>query len=212
MSRYVIGVAGPSCGGKTTVCNKICEKVEELSTLQMPKHESIIGVISQDNYYKGGNSETNYDVPNALDFDLMVMHLEVLLKGGIIDMPLYDFSTHNRKHETQKVGPVKIIIIEGILIFTQDTIRNFCNLKVFVEAEDAVCCIRRLTRDREERGRTFEEIQTRYIEHVVPCFNNYIKPSKYHADISLLNNTHGQFIGLQILLDHIEKKINIFLQ
>lgn len=198
---YVIGVAGASCSGKTTVSQEIHKKVQLIS------NDSSICILSQDNYYFGGTSEDNYDVPEALDFKLMITHLQKLIAGESVDIPLYDHSIFTRKTETQKIGPAKIIIIEGILIFTQEELRNLCDLKVFVEAEPALCCIRRMNRDQLERGRTLEEIQTRYIDHVIPSFNNYINPSKYNADISLINNKSGQFIGLEILLNHIEKKL-----
>lgn len=204
-SCYVIGVCGASCSGKTTVCMKIEDKIE--NTLE--NKQNIICIISQDSYYKGGNNDTNYDVPNAIDFDLMVKHLEKLVKNETVDIPIYDFPTHSRKNEVKKIGPAKIIIVEGILILTNEKIRNLCDLKVFVEAEDVVCYSRRLQRDVKERGRTFKEVEKRYIEHVVPSFRNYINPCRYYANISLINNsTDGTFVGLGILLDHIEKKIH----
>jgi len=203
---YVIGACGPSCGGKTTVCLKIQDKITEI----LGESSNMICVVSQDSYYNGGNESTNYDVPSSIDFDLLVEHLEKLINGEEVDVPIYDFSTHGRKEETKKTGPAKIIIIEGILIFCNERIRNLCNLKVFVEADDVLCYTRRLKRDTQDRGRSFEDVENRYIDHVVPSFRNYVHPSRYHADVSLLNNTHGKFIGLEILLDHIEKKINQF--
>lgn len=205
-SCYVIGVCGPTCGGKTTVCQKILEKIEAT----IGTHENMICVVSQDSYYKGGNADTNYDVPSAIDFDLMVQHLKELTDGKFVDSPIYDFKTHSRLSETKKVGQAKIIIVEGILIFSQKEVRELCNLNIFVEADDVVCYTRRLKRDVEERGRSFDEVAKRYIEHVVPSNNEYIKPSRFHANIILVNNTHGQFVGLDILLDHIEKKITQF--
>jgi len=202
MSCYVIGIAGASCSGKTTVCNKILDKVKQTTT----NHNSMVCVLGQDNYYIDGDENDNRDIPEAIDFNLMTLHLKKLMNGESVDMPIYDFKTHKRTQEIKKIGPAEIIIVEGILIFTQE-LRNLCNLRIFVESGDALCCIRRLIRDNKERGRTHEEIQKRYLEHVVPCFNTYINPSKIHAHIILLNNTHDSFIGLEILLDHIEKKI-----
>ncbi len=203
---YIIGISGSSCSGKTTVSTKILEIIK--STLG--ELNGNICLISQDSYYRGGDQNTNYDTPEALEFSLMYEHLQKIILGNTVDIPIYDFSTHSRKKETHALEPAKIIIIEGILIFTQEKIRDLCNLKVFVEADDTICYTRRLKRDVKERGRTFEEVEQRYIDHVVPCFNNFIKPSRYHANIILVNNTHGMFVGLDILLDHIEKKINNF--
>jgi uridine kinase len=205
-SCYVIGVCGPTCGGKTTVCHKILEKIEAT----IGSHEDMICVVSQDSYYNSGSPETNYDIPSALDFDLMAKHLEHLISGQAIHAPIYDFKTHSRTQVIQKIGPAKIIIVEGILIFSQKNIRDMCNLKIFVDADNVICFSRRLGRDTEERGRSIEEVTTRYLEHVVPSNIEYITPSKFYANIILVNNIHGEFVGLAILLDHIEKKIKEF--
>lgn len=203
---YIIGISGASCSGKTTVSTKILGKIKTIDELN-----DNVCLLSQDSYYISGNVATNYDVPSALEFDLMYEHLQKLIEGETINAPIYDFSTHSRKEETKVIKPAKIIIIEGILIFTQEKIRELCDLKVYVEADDAICYARRLKRDVIERGRTFEEVEKRYLEHVVPCLNNYIKPSRFYASIILVNNTSGVFVGLDILLDHIEKKINLFI-
>ena len=203
METYVIGVCGPSCGGKTTVCKEIQKKIS--STL---KDNNNICVISQDSYYKGGNPNTNYDIPDSIDFDLLIEHVKNLIDGKEVNIPIYDFATHDRKEETNKYIPTKIIIIEGILIFSNDKLRELCNLKVFVEANEILCYTRRLKRDTQERGRTFDDVEKRYLEHVVPSSKQYVYPSRDYADISLINNKHNNFIGLEIFLDHIEKKIN----
>lgn len=200
---YVIGVCGGSCSGKTTVCEKILEQIVNV----LGNMDNLMCIESQDNYYKTGNDDTNYDIPSAVDFDLLADHIEQLIAGNKIKSPLYDYATHSRKQETREIGPAKIIIVEGILIFCNERIRNLCNLRVFVEAEEILCYNRRLERDVRERGRSFEEVGKRYLEHVAPSFRNYINPSRYYANISLINNTHDEFIGLEILFDHIEKKI-----
>jgi|LakMenEpi03Aug12_release.lakeMendotaPanAssembly.Ray.scaffolds.fasta_scaffold262251_1 uridine kinase len=196
---YVIGICGPTCGGKTTVCEKILEKVKKTN-------ESIC-IINQDSYYKGGDESTNYDIPTAIDFDLLFSHLNDLINGISVNVPYYDFSTHSRKNETKIVGPTKIILVEGILIFTQEKIRNLCDLKVFIQADEVTCFTRRLERDTKERGRTFKEVKKRYIGHVRNSNIMYVDPSKGFADIILMNNVDWNFVGLKILLDHIEKKI-----
>jgi uridine kinase len=205
MSRtYVIGVCGSSCSGKTTVCKEICKKIVSILGDNNSSH---ICVISQDSYYNGGNAATNYDIPDSIDFELMVGQLDKIINGEEIDMPVYDFATHSRKDETRRVCPARIVIIEGILIFSEERVRDLCDLKVFIEANEVVCYTRRLRRDTVERGRTSDEVEKRYIDHVVPSFRTFVDPSKYYADIILVNNTQGKFVGLEILLDHIEKKI-----
>lgn len=200
---FVIGVAGPSCGGKTTVCNKIQEKI--LSTAGIDKYT--IASISQDSYYGGGDSNTNYDVPNAIDFDLLIDHLKTLISGKAVNVPVYDFSKHKRSEKILTIQPAEIILIEGILIFSQEKLRDLCDLKVFVEADSVVCYTRRLKRDIKERGRSIEEVEQRYLDHVVPSCQNYINPSRFYANISLINNTHGEFVGLDVLLAFIEMKL-----
>jgi len=207
MSRpYIIGIAGGSCSGKTTASKKIYETIEHA----LGESNGNICLISQDSYYFSGDHNTNYDIPSALDFDLMYENLQKLILNETVEIPIYDFSKHMRTENVQILNSAKIIIIEGILILTQEKIRNLCDLKIFVEADNTICYTRRLKRDVKERGRTFEEVEKRYLDHVVPCFNNYIYPSRYYANIILVNNTHGMFVGLDILLDHIEKKINTF--
>lgn len=203
---FVIGVAGPSCGGKTTVCNKIQEKILSIGGIDgIDKYT--IASISQDSYYNGGDSNTNYDVPTAIDFDLLIDHLKTLISGKSVDVPVYDFSKHMRSDKIQTIQPAKIILIEGILIFSQERLRNLCDLKVFVEADSVVCYTRRMKRDINERGRTIEDVEHRYLEHVVPSCQNFINPSRFYANISLINNTHGEFVGLEVLLGFIEKKL-----
>lgn len=190
---YIIGICGATCSGKTTVSNSIIEKCPDAI------------IISQDNYYKGGNNETNYDVPEAIDFDLLNEHLEKLRNGNPIDMPVYDFSTHSRTKYTEYVEPANIIILEGILIFTNHTTLSLIDNKVFIQAQDATCFTRRLNRDTKERGRTLDEVVDRYNRHVVKSNEYYVKPSMDNADIILNNNKDFNFIGLQILINHILK-------
>src|SRR5437868_12567177 len=120
MSSYLILIAGNTCSGKSTLSNKIIEKIKNI----LGSLNNEICLISQDNYYKGGNNETNYDVPESIDFDLMFNHLQNLLNGNQVNAPVYDFTTHSRKQETVIIKPTKIIILEGILILSQEKIRN----------------------------------------------------------------------------------------
>lgn len=194
----LIGVCGGSCSGKTSVCERIKNELGDSN--------GIVCLVSQDDYYKGASE--NYDIPSAIDFDLLGDNLEKLINGEEIDSPVYDYATHSRKSETKKVGPAKIIIVEGILIFCNERVRNLCNLKVFVEADEILCYTRRLERDTRERGRLYGEVVDYYMKYVVPSFRNYINPSRFYADISLINNTYGKIIGSEILIDHIKQRIS----
>lgn len=194
---FVIGICGASCSGKTTVSKEIMKRYQNQDIL----------MISQDNYYYGGDVNTNYDIPSAIDFEKLVSDLKQLLAGNAIDMPLYDFKTHLRKEETQRVEPKKYILVEGILIFCNKELRDLMNLKVFIMAYGELCYFRRLKRDVEERGRTQKEVSERYFRDVLPSSKTFVEPMIQFSDIALINNTDWEFIGLNILVDHLDKKL-----
>jgi len=203
-SSYVVAVCGESCSGKTTVCRKIIERITKINF----SGQNLVAVVSQDSYYKGGNSQTNYDVPDSINFNEMIRDVKKLKNGEVIEAPIYDFATHSRQKETKRIGPAKIIIIEGILILTQKELCDICDLKIYVSAFPQLMYSRRMKRDVEERGRTPEEVEQRYFRDVLPASQQFVAPSENFADIVLKNNTHNRFIGLEILLDHIDKKIH----
>lgn len=204
MACYIIGVCGSSCSGKSTICNEIVNKIKAIKGTT----QNLVAVVSQDAYYRGGDSNTNYDIPESIDFDLMISHIKDLTRYKAVNSPIYDFTTHSRKTQTIKVGPAKIIIIEGILIFSQKEIRDLCHLKIFVSAHSELMYARRLERDTIHRGRSIQEVKDRYFRDVLPASRCYVEPTKEFSDIVLINNTQDKFVGLEILLDHIEKKIN----
>lgn len=198
---YVIGVCGASCSGKTTTVEALEEKIRNIG-------ESVT-ILSQDRYYnKKGSANTNFDKPKALEWDLMEKDLKDLISGKEIDAPIYNFSSHSREEGTDKIKPSKVIIVEGILIFTQKRILDLIDLKVFVSSFNELCFARRVERDVRDRGRDIEEVTDRYCKHVFPSVRKYVEPSQKHADIILQNNIKGKFIGLQILLDHIIAVLN----
>ena len=203
-SSYVVAVCGESCSGKTTVCRKIIERIAKINF----SGQNLVAVVSQDSYYKGGNSQTNYDVPDSINFTEMIRDVKKLKNGEVIEAPIYEFATHSRQKETKRIGPAKIIIIEGILILTQKELCDICDLKIYVSAFPQLMYSRRMKRDVEERGRTPEEVEERYFRDVLPASQQFVVPSENFADIVLKNNTHNRFIGLEILLDHIDKKIH----
>ena len=191
---HVLSICGPSCSGKTKCLNAIKNALPEES----------VTVLSQDHYYFSGNEETNYDVPEAIDFDLLIQHVKDLIEGKSIQCPIYDFATHSRLNETITIKSSKIIIVEGILIFTQKELLALFDLKIYISAYPELALSRRLKRDVEERGRTIEEITERYFKDVLPSTKRYVEPSEDFSDIVLKNNTKDKFIGLQILLNHIK--------
>lgn len=205
---YVIGVAGGTGSGKTTLCNNIIEMIK--LHFNNPIEDNIV-LISQDGYYKGGDKDTNYDVPEAIDFDLLDHHLNLLLNGTSIDYPIYDFITHKRKAESIKLKPAKIIIIEGILIFTQQKILDKCNMKIFISAGIPTMIFRRIRRDINERGRTFEEIEHRYLRDIEDSYAKYVAPSERYANF-IINNHNGTYTSLDMILHYLKCMLALFIQ
>lgn len=195
---YIVGICGSSGSGKSFIARMIIEYIKT----KYGASDSDIIVISQDSYYKGGNSETNYDIPSAVDFELLVKHLKQLISGHEINCPMYDFKTHSRMSETKVLRPAKIIIVEGILIFTHDDLLRLLQKKIFVHVAGATHIFRRTKRDILQRGRDLEEISERYERHVWPSFRRYVEPSAEYADLTV-NNIKGNYVGLSVLLQHI---------
>ncbi len=184
----IIGIAGGTGSGKTTVVNQI---IEEL------KNEEV-DVISQDSYYQDTSHLTyeqrtkiNFDHPKSIDFDLLVSHLKDLKAGKNIQQPVYSFKQHNRTGETITIEPRKVIIIEGILILTHPDIREMFDIKIYVHADSDERLIRRLKRDIAERGRDLEEVLSRYQTTLKPMHQQFIEPTKEFADIIIPTNRYN---------------------
>ena len=177
--HLVIGIAGGSGSGKTTLLKNIVETFGPSIT-----------VISHDNYYKRHDEMTyeercqlNYDEPAALETDLMVRQLEALRRGEAIQCPVYDFTVHNRSNDTITIKPEKVIIVEGILIFTDKDLRDLMDIKIFVDTDADIRICRRIKRDVNKRGRSLESVILQYQQTVKPMHEKYVEPSKKYADI-----------------------------
>ncbi|WP_104734223.1 uridine kinase [Hanstruepera ponticola] len=184
----IIGIAGGTGCGKTTVVNQILN--------QLPEGE--VGVISQDSYYKDTSHlsydervKINFDHPRSIDFELLEKHLKELKKGNAVDQPVYSFVKHNRTGDTIKTNPRKVMIVEGILILTNPELRNMFDIKIFVHADSDERLIRRLKRDISERGRDLEEVLNRYQNTLKPMHQQFIEPMKEYADIIIPNNKYN---------------------
>jgi uridine kinase len=176
----ILGIAGGSGSGKTTIAESI---VAEIGADR-------VELIQHDSYYRDlthlpleQRSKVNYDHPDSLETDLLVKHLESLLGGNSIDRPVYDFSVHNRAAETVLVEAKPVVIVEGILVLYESALRDLMDLKVYVDTDADLRIVRRLGRDIEERGRTFESVSRQYLETVRPMHLQFVEPSKRYADI-----------------------------
>ncbi|WGE58026.1 uridine kinase [Actinobacillus equuli] len=203
----VIAIAGAS--GKSLIASTIYKELkEELGS-------DDIGIISEDAYYKDQTHltmderiKTNYDHPNSMDHHLLVEHLRQLKQGQAIEIPEYDYAEHNRKTTTKHFAPKKIIILEGILLLTDEEIRNEINVSIFVDAPLDICFIRRLQRDLVERGRSMESVITQYRKTVRPMFLQFIEPSKQYADIIVPKGGKNR-IAINILKAQIKQLLAV---
>lgn len=175
----LIGIAGGTGSGKSTLVQEIAAEFNDSVCL-----------LSHDYYYKAHDDMPyeqrcllNYDHPSAYDTDMLVEHLQLLKQGLTIHRPVYDFSDHNRAKDVVEVRPAKVIIVEGILIFAEETLRNMFDIKLFVDTDADVRILRRILRDVEERGRTLESVVTQYLTTVKPMHEQFVEPSKKYADI-----------------------------
>jgi uridine kinase len=184
----IIGIAGGTGCGKTTVVNTLLN--------ELPEGE--VGVISQDSYYKDTSHlsfdervKINFDHPRSIDFELLETHLKELKKGNVIDQPVYSFVKHNRTGDTISTKPRKVMIVEGILILSHPEIRELFDIKIFVHADSDERLIRRLKRDISERGRDLDEVLNRYQNTLKPMHQQFIEPMKEYADIIIPNNKYN---------------------
>lgn len=199
----ILGIAGGTGSGKTTVVNQILN--------ELPQDE--VCVISQDSYYKATDNLTykertkiNFDHPNAIDFDLMVEHLKQLRNNQIIEQPVYSFVTHNRTKDVLITHPRKVIIVEGILIFNNEQLRELFDIKFFVHADTDERLIRRVRRDIEERGRDVNEVLNRYQTTLKPMHQQFIEPTKNYADIIIPNDRYNT-VAVDVVRTVISEKL-----
>ncbi|MEF3356098.1 uridine kinase [Paenibacillus sp. GYB006] len=201
----IIGIAGGTGSGKTTVARSVIERLGS----------SKVTFISQDNYYKdqahlslAERELTNYDHPFAFDNELLIQHLNALKDGQTAFAPVYDFTIHARSaSETVQLKPNNIIIIEGLHVLSDENLRAMLDIKVFVDSDPDVRILRRVVRDIEERGRTIQSIHQQYLATVKPMHEAFIEPSKKYADIIIPEGGHNQ-VGIQLLTVLTEKYLS----
>ncbi|WP_338731060.1 uridine kinase [Mangrovimonas cancribranchiae] len=199
----IIGIAGGTGCGKTTVVNQILD--------QLP--EGQVGILSQDSYYKDTSHlnydervKINFDHPRSIDFELLEEHLKELKKGNNIKQPVYSFVKHNRTGDSIITKPRKVMIVEGILILTNPELRNMFDIKIFVHADSDERLIRRLKRDIAERGRDINEVLSRYQNTLKPMHQQFIEPMKEYADIIIPNNKYNT-VAIDIVKTIINERL-----
>ena len=198
----VIGIAGGTGSGKTTLMNNLIKAFQEDVT-----------ILSHDNYYKRHDDLTydercqlNYDEPAALETDLMAQHLELLRQGQAIDCPVYDFTQHNRSNETIRIEPRKVIIVEGILIFDNQPLRDLMDIRIFVDTDSDIRLCRRIKRDVNKRGRSLESVLQQYQETVKPMHEMYVEPSKKYANI-IVPEGGKNLVALDMIMGRIQRHL-----
>ncbi len=200
----LIGIAGGSGSGKTTVIRRITEALSPSS----------ISVIEHDAYYKDFShlsyeerKHINYDHPDALDTGLLLEHLQVLLEGEEIQKPVYDFNEHRRLDAVSRVSPRPVIIVDGILVLAETSLASLMNIKIFVDADSDIRLLRRIRRDIVERGRDIEDILHQYEQTVRPMYLQFVEPSKRRADIIIPRGGHNE-VAIDLVVSRIENLLH----
>lgn len=198
----VLGIAGGTGSGKTTLMKNLVQKFSDVVT-----------VLSHDNYYRRRDDLTyeercliNYDEPSALETDLMAAHLDKLRHGESIECPVYDFTQHNRSGDTITITPKQVIIVEGILIFENEPLRELMDIRIFVDTDADIRLCRRIKRDVNKRGRTLESVLTQYQQTVKPMHEKYVEPSKKHAHI-IIPEGGKNHVALDMIIGRIQRHL-----
>jgi uridine kinase len=196
MAAYIVGVAGGTGSGKSTVAEKIVQALP-------PEH---VCILQHDNYYRDRPELTydercqlNFDHPDSLETELLFEHLAQLKAGRAVDMPVYDFKTHRRSEQTELVEPRRVIVVEGILVFVDERLRQQLDLKLFVDTPADIRVFRRIRRDLEHRGRTFQSIREQYYATVRPMHLQFVEPSKAFADLIIPEGGRNR-VALDLIL------------
>lgn len=202
MDTLIIGIAGGTGSGKTTLTQKLLERFGEN-----------VSVVYHDNYYKRLDDMTyeqrckvNYDHPDAFDTDLMVADLDKLRRGESVQCPVYDYTIHNRSDQTVEIKPTKVILVDGILIFENKELRERMDIKIFVDTDADVRILRRILRDVKERERSLDSVVTQYLTTVKPMHEQFVQPSRQYADIVVLEGGHN-LVALDMIVERIRSHV-----
>lgn len=199
----IIGIAGGTGSGKTTLTNRLKERFGD-----------VVSVVYHDNYYKRHDEMSydercllNYDHPDAFDTSLMIEHIQKLKQGIAIESPMYDFSVHNRSEQTMVIQPTKVIVVEGILVFENKALRDLMDIKIFVDTDADVRILRRILRDVKARGRSLESVVNQYLTTVKPMHEQFVEPSKRSSDIIVLEGGNN-VVALDMLIQRVYNHVH----
>jgi uridine kinase len=199
----VIGIAGGSGSGKSTVARKVGEALSRSS----------VAFLDMDAYYRNfahlpmeERKHVNWDHPEAFDIALLVSQLKSLCGGQAVDKPIYDFVTHTRSERTERIEPADVLVLDGILLFADEQVRALCDVKVFVDADADIRLIRRLRRDVQKRGRTLDDVIAQYLETVQPMHLQFVEPSKRYADVIVPRGGHNT-IAIEMIVAKIQHRL-----
>lgn len=203
---FVIAIAGASGSGKSSLARHVCEELDDWFN---------VAVLNEDAYYRKQESlsleqreRTNYDHPDAIEESLLVEQLASIKSGQSVEVPVYDYSIHDRSDQTVCVGPCDILVVEGILLLHRERVRKVVDLSAFIDVPEELCLQRRIRRDVAQRGRTRESVIAQYQETVGPMFHQFVAPSKKHADIVVENEAHNQE-AVRIVLEEVSKRMKL---
>ena len=204
----IIGIAGASASGKSLIASTLYRELRE------QVGDEHIGVIPEDCYYKDQSHltfeervTTNYDHPLAFDTDLMIEHINELIAGRPVDIPIYDYTLHTRSEKTYRQEPQDVFIVEGILVLEDKRLRELMDIKIFVDTDDDIRIIRRIKRDMEERGRSLDSVIDQYTSVVKPMYHQFIEPTKRYADLIIPEGASNI-----VAIDLINTKISTILE
>ncbi|MEW5797426.1 MAG: uridine kinase [Bacteroidota bacterium] len=205
MRQLVIGIAGGTGSGKTSVTNRILERLHATENVVVIQHDSYYRDISA---YKGKTpDQINFDHPDSLETSLLEEHIKELRCGKPVEQPIYNFTTHSRMKETRHLESKQIIIVEGILIFASEELRKLFDIKIFIDTDADERLLRRLKRDIVERGRSIESVMNQYVTTVKPMHLEFVEPSKRYADIIIPRGSEN-LVGIEMVVVRIEALLN----
>lgn len=203
MKSFVIGIAGGTGSGKSTVARRVAAAL----------HADSAAFIDMDAYYRDYSAlplderrRINWDHPEAFDIELLTSHLDALRNGRSVDKPVYDFVSHTRSPTVERVDPAEVLVVDGILLFVDPRLRERCDIKVFVDADSDIRLVRRIRRDVKERGRPIDEILQQYLATVQPMHQQFVEPSKRYADVIVPQGGHN-VIAIDMIVADVRRRL-----